>query len=809
MRPTSGIELVARVAVNTGPVVVPDGDAPAHELYNALGDTVNVAARLQTLGDLVVGPATARQVEALFELDDLGEQELKGKSEPVAAFRVVGTGRRATPRPEPPLVGRARELELLDGALDGLLEGHGAVVSITGEPGIGKSRLVAEAEQRFAGRVRFLAGHAVAYAESIPYWPVRELLRDWLGLGVSEPEARVRLELRTELARALPGDAEDAYPFLAQLLGLALEPANEARIRDLAGDAVQHETFYWLDRLVGALARERPLCFVLDDLHWSDEATLALLDELLPAVEETAVAFVLIHRSDPDHPAWQLVDRARRRFRSSFTELDVEPLAEAETRRARRGGRGRRPAGRARAGTRRARRRQSVLRRRGRPGPARARRPGRGGRPPGARGRDRDPGGATGGAPGASRPARRGGACGDHDRRGDRALVRAAAARAPAAEDAAAVDAVGAAVAPARRRGARRARARVPLPSRAGAGGRLRDADGERPPRAPPAASPRRSWSSTATRRRRSTGCSATTSPRPTSPSAPSSTCSRRAMPPGPSTRRRRRSPSTGARSASWSGRATTSAPARRCSGSRSRTISPSTTPRRTTRSPRRSPDRPRRPRAWSRRSASPGRSRRQEPSVVIPALAYSGPTLVHRPEPVPRAALACPRPRHRARPGRALQRLGRRALVPVHAPPGRTLERRSPRSPPTTSRSRTPGWPRKRMPRWLKVLDGVTAHAIDAVDARDSPRPAAQSLPLRARLTGARRLATAHLRARRARLASHRAAGRQWPVRAREPRRQTPGARRQLRRGTARAGTSARCASARGVVGGRRTQVA
>jgi ABC-type transport system substrate-binding protein len=136
----------------------------------------------------------------------------------------------------------------------------------------------------------------------------------------------VRLELRTELARSLAGDAADAYPFLAQLLGL------EERIGDLTGDSVQHETFYWLDRLVETLARERPVCFVLDDLHWSDDATLALVDELLPSVDETAVAFVLIHRSDPDHTAWQLVDRARRRFRRCFTEIEVEPLADSETR---------------------------------------------------------------------------------------------------------------------------------------------------------------------------------------------------------------------------------------------------------------------------------------------------------------------------------------------------------------------------------------------------------------------------------------------------------------------------------------------
>src|SRR5262245_48069366 len=236
--PAYDVRLRARVAVNTGPVAIPSGDAPPDVLYNALGDTVNVAARLQALGDLVVGPATAHQVERMVELQQLETVELKGKSEPVTPFRVVGIREEKVPLPEAPLVGREPELEALADVFDGLLEGRGAVVSITGEPGIGKSRLVGEAESHYADRVRFLAGHAVSYAETIAYWPMRELLRNWLDLSVSDPEALARLELRAELTRSLGKDGGEAYPFLASLLGLALEPEQERRLGDFARDAV-------------------------------------------------------------------------------------------------------------------------------------------------------------------------------------------------------------------------------------------------------------------------------------------------------------------------------------------------------------------------------------------------------------------------------------------------------------------------------------------------------------------------------------------------------------------------------------------
>ena len=201
-------------------------------------------------------------------------------------------------------------------------------------------------------------------------------------------------------------------------------------MRDLAPDAVHHQTFDWLYQLVCAIAQERPLCLVLEDLHWSDEATLSLLDELLPAAEQTPIGFLLVHRSDPDHPAWHLVDRARRRFRRLFVELELEPLPEADARALAEADAGRRAAGGARAAPRRAHGRQPLLRRRGDPRSARARRARARERPPRARRRGLHPGRAPGGTAGAARPARRRGARAAHDRRRDRALLRPAPARA-------------------------------------------------------------------------------------------------------------------------------------------------------------------------------------------------------------------------------------------------------------------------------------------------------------------------------------------------------------------------------------------
>jgi class 3 adenylate cyclase len=322
------IELGARIGVNTGPVVLLADQEPAEERYNALGDTVNVAARLQSHAGpagVAVGTATARQVEEVFALESLGELELKGRAEAVQAFRITGERESAERRPSP-LVGREGELAALSEVLGDLVEGRGAIVAITGEPGIGKSRLATEVRAYWQDRVLFLGAQGVSYAQDVPYYPLRELLRGFLELGIADPEARVRLELKTRLASVLGERAEDYYPFLASLLGLVLVDDARELFQTLARDSVQRQTHEAVTELLRALSRERPLCLVLEDLHFADEPTLELCEELLSLAEQESVALLLLYRPDPDLRSWDVGEAARRRYRHRFRELALDPL---------------------------------------------------------------------------------------------------------------------------------------------------------------------------------------------------------------------------------------------------------------------------------------------------------------------------------------------------------------------------------------------------------------------------------------------------------------------------------------------------
>ncbi len=326
VRDAYGIELAVRIAINTGPVVIqPDSEDP----YNALGDTVNVAARIQELasgGEVVVGRATKLQVDSCFELESLGSHELRGVSRPVETFRVVGTADGTVLRARGPLVARDFELTVLERSMDGLLEGRGAVVSVVGEPGIGKTRLVAEVHEHYRDRVRFIEGRSVSYAQSFPFWPIRDLLREWLELGAATPEARLRLELKAQLAGVFGDEAEEAYPFLATLLGVRLEPDAQQRLRDLNRESIQNRSFELFSELVCRLAAETPLCLVLDDLQWADESTLDLVEHLLAVTDEAAVALFLLYRTERDHRSWRLGERARQRYPHRYREIELRPL---------------------------------------------------------------------------------------------------------------------------------------------------------------------------------------------------------------------------------------------------------------------------------------------------------------------------------------------------------------------------------------------------------------------------------------------------------------------------------------------------
>lgn len=207
-------ELNVRIGIETGLVVLGPVGGGSRVEYGATGDAVNTAARLQAAaapGSVLVGAATHRLVEPVFWWGEAHTLMLKGKEQRVTAYeatalRAAGARVRGLPGTEPPLVGREPEFTALRQAADAVVAGTGTVVFITGEPGLGKSRLLAELRDFLADGAAWLEGRCVSYGEGLPYWPFRDLLRDWLGLSPATSEGDAREALRGRLAELSLGD---------------------------------------------------------------------------------------------------------------------------------------------------------------------------------------------------------------------------------------------------------------------------------------------------------------------------------------------------------------------------------------------------------------------------------------------------------------------------------------------------------------------------------------------------------------------------------------------------------------------------
>ena len=332
--------LGVRVGINTGPVVTGSIGAGGRVEFGAMGDAVNVAARLQSHADpgsVLVGEATRQIAADRFAWSAGRVFELKGKSDPVTAFSVdgpvAGSRRGADPGTASRTVGRDRELERLRGAVDGVAAGAGGVVFVSGEPGIGKTRMVHELRRAFSattpehGRSLWLEGRCVSYGGAIPYWPFRDLMRSWLGIGDDEPELRVRVALRRQIERLSGMHADEVVPYLAGLLGLVPGPGEADRLDGLSPEAQQYRTFEVVRSTLRRLADDGPVVIAVEDLHWADATSIQLLHELIQDTEDAALLVVCSLRPERDHGAWRLKEDVARTLPHRFNEVTLEPLS--------------------------------------------------------------------------------------------------------------------------------------------------------------------------------------------------------------------------------------------------------------------------------------------------------------------------------------------------------------------------------------------------------------------------------------------------------------------------------------------------
>ena len=325
-----GLDFNVRIGINTGPVVVGEVGSDFAGEYTAMGDAVNVAARMEQTaqpGSVQVADNTHALTAPLFDFETLPSIEVKGKAEPVATFRVLGSkaepGRlRGIEGLSAPLVGRDEEFATLSNVLSELREGRGQIVFMVGEPGLGKSRLIDELRRNW-GDAPWIESRGISFDTARPYGQLQQQVRQLFGVREDDTPAA----LREKLSSSPQGFPEDLHVSWGRVMDILMAINPEAGGPQLEGEALKRDLFEEVTGTWRHVAESRPAVVVFDDLHWADPASAELLQHLLELTEEVPILFLCASRPERQSAGWRVRQTAETDFPHRYTEVALSPLS--------------------------------------------------------------------------------------------------------------------------------------------------------------------------------------------------------------------------------------------------------------------------------------------------------------------------------------------------------------------------------------------------------------------------------------------------------------------------------------------------
>jgi len=333
-----GSEIKAHIGLHSGNVVVGGVGSNMMMNYTAIGDVVNLASRIESVADsgvILVSDVVYRQVRTLFNFESVEPLKLKGISQPVIAQRVLGAkGKPGSVRGieglYAPMVGRDGELERLHQAVLAMnREKVGRFMVVSGEAGIGKSRLISEFKIFLSQLpVQMLEGASLIYRKGVSYWVFQDMILHMLGADAETSNNEIQARLRERIAKSLPDQIDDILPYLEQMLSLPFSnPETAKRIDYLGAEQLRQQIFLAVRDLVLAETQHKPVVLILEDLHWADSGSLELLDFLLDSLVKKPIVILAASRSFADGKLAAIASRAGELLHLRFTNLSLKSLS--------------------------------------------------------------------------------------------------------------------------------------------------------------------------------------------------------------------------------------------------------------------------------------------------------------------------------------------------------------------------------------------------------------------------------------------------------------------------------------------------
>ena len=329
------IDFKMRIGLNSGLVVVGAIGDDLRMDYTAIGDTSNLASRMESNarpGTILISPNTYKLIGSLFKTKYIGKIPIKGKKYPLDVYELldekihrarIGIERQIYSE----LVGREKELHQLEQRLTNVIEGSGAVVNIIGEAGIGKSRLVDELKKHdMMDQVTLFEGRAISIGQNLSFHPIIDLLKQWARIKDEDVHTVAFNKLETTITQLHPEDSAEILPFIATLMGMKLTGRHAERVKGIEGDGLENLVFKNFRELLIQAAKNAPVVVIIEDLHWADLSSIGFLESVFRLAASQQILFINAIRPGYQETGERIIRTLSDDLTTNYVEIRLEHL---------------------------------------------------------------------------------------------------------------------------------------------------------------------------------------------------------------------------------------------------------------------------------------------------------------------------------------------------------------------------------------------------------------------------------------------------------------------------------------------------